>query len=124
VLDNQGVFFGAISARTKQEDHELLESFVLQLVVDIKLAETRMVDLAYKPVRGRLADALLDLTERLSNPLTGTLSISLTSVDLGKYVGTAKETVNRLLSEMRHEGLVTTDESKIVIIDMIYISIY
>ena len=102
----------------------MLESFVLQLVVDIKLAETRMVDLAYKPVRGRLADALLDLTERLSNPLTGTLSISLTSVDLGKYVGTAKETVNRLLSEMRHEGLVTTDESKIVIIDMIYISIY
>ncbi len=87
------------------------------LSLDLKEAETKITDLAYKPVRGRLAGALIYLTNKFSENTTEVPNISITRSDLACFVGTAKETVNRLLSEFRNEHLVETTGTKINILN-------
>lgn len=70
---------------------------------DLMDAEERMVSMAYKPVRGRLAESLLNLSKTYKGHEHG---IELTRGDLANFVGTAKETVIRLLSEFRSENLI------------------
>ncbi len=100
-----------------KEQPDLFENFILLLSMDLKEAENKIADLAYKPVRGRLADALIYLTNKFSEENADLHHISITRSDLACYVGTAKETVNRLLSEFRHENLVETDGTKINILN-------
>lgn len=69
--------------------------------------------MAQKSVRQRLAFSLLHLKEIYDeNP------INLTREDLANFVGTATETLIRLLTEFKQEGLVETQARKIVIIDV------
>jgi CRP-like cAMP-binding protein len=82
-------------------------------------AEERMLHLAYKPVRERLAEALLLLL--LLRACQKGDSVEQTDIfisreDLASLVGTAKETAIRLLSEMKNEGLLTTKGSHITIL--------
>ncbi|GAA4503457.1 Crp/Fnr family transcriptional regulator [Hymenobacter ginsengisoli] len=78
----------------------------------------RMLHLAYKPVRERLAEALLLLlrtyhpAEAAGQPFT----IAISREDLGALMGTTKETTTRMLSEFRHEGLLATRGSAITIL--------
>ncbi|QKG53951.1 Crp/Fnr family transcriptional regulator [Hymenobacter sp. BRD67] len=78
--------------------------------------EVRMLHLAYKPVRERLAETLLLLlhtygTEGDSAPFT----MAITREDLGALMGTTKETTTRMLSDFKQEGLLTTKGSAITI---------
>ncbi|TPG65433.1 Crp/Fnr family transcriptional regulator [Hymenobacter nivis] len=82
-------------------------------------AEERMLHLAYKPVRERLAEALLlllrtyhDADADAATPFT----ISLSREDLAALVGTAKETATRLLSEFKAEGIIDTRGSRITLL--------
>ena len=82
------------------------------------LTETQqhMATLALKPVRERLADALLLLIKVYGVP-NEPFSISLSRENLASLVGTAKETVIRFLSEFKEEGLVDTKGSLITVLD-------
>lgn len=81
-------------------------------------AEERMVQMAYKPVRERLAEALL-LLQKTYQQREGEdkFTISISREDLASIVGTAKETTIRLLSDFKDEQLITTKGSSITIID-------
>lgn len=96
---------------------ELFENFIQQLSLDLKNAEEKITDLAYKPVRGRVADALLELGVKLSDKEVEYPSVYISRHDLASYVGTAKETVNRMLSEFRDEGLIRTQGVEIKLLD-------
>ncbi|OGX91956.1 hypothetical protein BEN49_03975 [Hymenobacter coccineus] len=67
-------------------------------------AEERMLHLAYKPVRERLAEALLLLQRTYQDAADAAtpFTISPSRDDLAALVGTAKETATRLLSETCH----------------------
>ncbi|PVY38742.1 Crp/Fnr family transcriptional regulator [Pontibacter virosus] len=81
-------------------------------------AEERMVQMAYKPVRERLAEALLLLQKTYQEREEGdTFTISISREDLASIVGTAKETTIRLLSEFKDEGLISAKGSSITILD-------
>lgn len=81
-------------------------------------AEERMVQMAYKPVRERLAEALLLLQKTYQEREEGDqFTISISREDLASIVGTAKETTIRLLSEFKEEGLITAKGSSITILD-------
>ena len=85
-----------------RDNNHLCEQLLQQISLDVNCIEAKIVDLAFKPVRGRLADAILDLDKKF-NEDTGQHNIFITRADLASYVGTVKETVNRLLSEFRNE---------------------
>jgi CRP/FNR family transcriptional regulator, polysaccharide utilization system transcription regulator len=82
-------------------------------------AEERMVQMAYKPVRERLAEALLLLQKTYQDREEGgdPFTISISREDLASIVGTAKETTIRLLSDFKEEGLISAKGSSITILD-------
>jgi CRP-like cAMP-binding protein len=97
----------------------LFGSAMMQLLATSLGATTeRMLHLAYKPVRERLAEALLLLlrtyhpAEAAGQPFT----IAISREDLGALMGTTKETTTRMLSEFKQEGLLTTQGSAITIL--------
>lgn len=91
------------------KEHRLLhEQLLIKLSKDLLSAQSLIPKMAYKPVRGRLADALMELSDKLKEKDGQLPCIYISRADLAGYVGTAKETVNRLLSEFKKEKLITT----------------
>ena len=81
-------------------------------------AEEKLTSLALKPVRERLAEALLMLKEFYGvKKDKATLDVELTREELAGIVGTATETVVRLLSEFKSEQLVALDKKSIKILN-------
>jgi CRP/FNR family transcriptional regulator len=87
-------------------------------------AENKITSLAQKPVRERLAEALLTLHQVFmsENPTCDIPSdsgtINLSREDLANMVGTATESVIRLLSEFKDEEIIAIDHRSIAIQDM------
>lgn len=77
----------------------------------------KMADLAYKPVRGRLAEALLFLNRFYKDENNPDGVITITRDDLASFVGTVKETTIRMLKEFKDEGLIETEKSDIRILN-------
>lgn len=96
---------------------DIFVALLWRLSEQIRTVQETITALAYKPVRGRLADAILNLDHRINGTNGEDHSITLTRADLAGYVGTVKETVNRLLSELREEKIISTSGSRIVIRD-------
>lgn len=69
-------------------------------------------DIAQKSVKERLAEILLMMANDFGIEEDGTLKLNISREDLGNFVGTATETVIRLLSEYRNEGLVDAKNEK------------
>ncbi len=81
-------------------------------------ANQYITDLAQKSVRERLAEILLHLTDKFGLDTYQTLQISLTREELANIVGTATESVIRLLSDFKQSGLIDLQGRKIKILDM------
>lgn len=80
--------------------------FFIQLVSKELIAmEDRMIDLAYQPVRQRVARVILNLG-RLFAAQDNSNSIAMSRRDISSIIGTAPETLNRMLSEFKDEGLI------------------
>ncbi len=81
-------------------------------------ANSYITDIAQKTVRERLAEVLILLKEKFGLDSNNTLQISLTREELANIVGTATESVIRLLSEFKSDGLVELNGRKIKILDI------
>ncbi len=79
----------------------------------IESAENKLTDIAYKPVRGRIAEALILLDKAFDDRE----QITLTREDLAGFVGTVKETAIRVVSEFKHEKLIEIDKRSIKVIN-------
>lgn len=80
-------------------------------------ANTYLTDIAQKTVKERLAEVLLNLDREFGISEEGMLQISLTREELANLVGTATESIIRLLSEFRNERLIELQGRKIKILD-------
>ncbi|MFO7940164.1 MAG: Crp/Fnr family transcriptional regulator [Bacteroidales bacterium] len=81
-------------------------------------ANTFITDIAQKTVRERLAEVLLKLRDTFQYDQEGVLLISLTREELANIVGTATESVIRLLSEFKHDKLIDLNGRKIKLLDI------
>ncbi|MCX6332890.1 MAG: Crp/Fnr family transcriptional regulator [Bacteroidia bacterium] len=81
-------------------------------------ANSFITDIAQKTVRERLAEILLLLVHDFGLDEQNYLQISLTREELANIVGTATESVIRLLSEFKSDTLVELNGRKIRILDM------
>lgn len=80
-------------------------------------ANSYITDIAQKTVRERLAEILLLLVDDFGLDDQNYLKISLTREELANIVGTATESVIRLLSEFKSDRLVELNGRKIKILD-------
>lgn len=75
-------------------------------------------DIAQKSVKERLAEILLLIANDFGIENDGTLKLSISREDLSNFVGTATETVIRLLSDYKSEGLVESKGRKIKLLNV------
>ena len=80
-------------------------------------ANSYITDIAQKTVRERLAEILIRLKDDFGLNENSILSVSLTREELANIVGTATESVIRLLSEFKQDGLIELTGRKIKILD-------
>lgn len=97
---------------------QIMEQFLRKISRELSLAETKLVNFAYKPVRGRLADAIISLDEIFNRYAREREPVVISRMDLAGYVGTVQETASRLLSEFKAEKLIDVQGHKIKIRDM------
>jgi CRP-like cAMP-binding protein len=92
---------------------------MLQIVCrELREANDYITDIAQKTVRERLAEVLLLLKENFELDNQNTLQISLTREELANMVGTATESVIRLLSEFKQDKLIELQGRKIKFLDL------
>ena len=105
-------FFGIL------KDNENVSDGLMKLLCkNLEESEKRLTEMAYKPVRERLAEALLMIKNTYDDEDSEEYTINMTREDLANLVGTAKETVIRLLSELKKDEVVRTEGRKITIMD-------
>jgi CheY-like chemotaxis protein len=88
---------------------DVSSSFISLLCKKVSEKEAQLLHLAYNSVRQRTAEALL----KMWHLKKGTDPLSILRDDLAKMVGTASESVIRVLSDFRDEGLIEMEGTKI-----------
>lgn len=101
-----------------QSNPQVAGALMKQLSQALNSSDERVLTMAYKPVRERLAESLLLLqdTYRESEADGEEFTIAISREDLASLVGTAKETTSRLLSELKEEGIIAAKGSTITIL--------
>lgn len=102
-----------------QKNPAFMKRVVKGICHEMGILEERMAELAHKSVRERLAANLLMLKETYGMEGEGSvlIDIALSREDLAAIVGTATETVIRLLSEFKNDGLISFEGKRIRVID-------
>ena len=103
-----------------QQNSQFSWSLIQKLSRELKEAEQLLADMAQKSVRERCAEVLLLLQKKFGTTEDSQkyLSVQLSREELSNYVGTATETIIRLMSDMKKEGLIETQGKKIAIRDL------
>jgi CRP/FNR family transcriptional regulator len=83
---------------------------------ELQAAERRMRDLAVKPVKSRVAEALFAIRDVFGVDDKGYIRVPVTRLDIAAYSGTTYEAVFRLLSDWTGRELVGTSGKRIRII--------
>ncbi len=94
---------------------DFAHKFIEILSHKVREKEEKLLDLAYSTVRQRTARALLEIVDKYQPKEEEPLNIS--REDLANMVGTATETVIRVLSDFRDEKLIEIKSGKIHVRD-------
>ena len=110
----QETFFRLVRA-----NGNLTMRIIESLSAELGSAEDQILHIAQRPVRERLAEALLLLKETYGTEDgdSSALSVRLSREELAGIVGTAIETLVRTLAEFKKEELIATEKKKIRILD-------
>lgn len=105
-------FFALIYGQT-----DVARRFIGILSDNLREKETQLVQLAYNSVRKRVAEALVKLSDKYKKEDEPQFSMPVSREDLANLVGTATETVIRMLSDFKDEKLVRIAGSEITILE-------
>lgn len=77
-------------------------------------------DLVFSDVPGRVAKALIDLSQRFNKPAPDGILVAhdLTQEELAQLVGASRETVNKALADFAQRGWLRLEARAVVILDM------
>lgn len=93
-------------------------SFINLLSENLKQAEEKVMNMAQKHVRERIADALILLIKVYGYKDDGkTLNTSLTRREIANIAGTTTETSIRVLSDFQQDGMITLNGKDIAIVN-------
>lgn len=108
----------------KEEFLDLLHSnkdvankFIQILSNNVSEREEKLLHMAYDTVRKRVVDALVMVSQNAAINSEGRKVLNLPREDLAQLVGTAKETTIRVLSDLKKDGIIKTEGSKIFILN-------
>lgn len=96
---------------------DVARRFIGILSDNLREKEEQLVRLAYNSVRKRVAEALVKLSDKYKKADEPQFSMPVSREDLANLVGTATETVIRMLSDFKDEKLVRIAGSEITILE-------
>ena len=91
---------------------DVASQLIKMLADNVVEKEDQLLNLAYNSVRRRVADAVLLLSQKQEGG-----NISILRDDLARIVGTAKESVIRMLTEFKEDGYIEIKDGAIRILD-------
>ena len=98
------------------QNREVSGKFIKMLSKNLLEKESSLMEMAYDTVRKRTADALMKLYGTYSES-TGATKFEVSRADLASMVGTATESVIRMLSEFKKDGYIKIEGSTIHVLD-------
>lgn len=93
-------------------NRDVASQLIKMLASNVTEKEEQLLSLAYHSVRKRVADAILLLSEKEENT-----EINILRDDLARIVGTAKESVIRMLTEFKEDGYIEIVDGAIKILN-------
>ncbi len=105
------------------KNHSLAIEFIKWMSLQHQKTQTKFRDLILNGKKGAMYSTLIRLAntygEINSNGIT--ISIPLTNQELANFCATSREVVNRLLSELRKNRIISVEKGLITIFDMNYL---
>ena len=98
---------------------EIANAFLNLLSSSIRDKEAQMLKLAYFSVRKRVADALIKVAGKFGDGISDRCTVKISRDDLAAMVGTASETVSRMLADFKDEKLIDKIGNAVEIISLI-----
>ncbi|MBL7982347.1 MAG: response regulator [Flavobacteriales bacterium] len=99
-------------------DRDVSIRFIKMLSKEVRENEERLLQLAYAPVRQRVAQALVRLHKRYGGETDRDLGVRISREDLATLVGTATESLIRTLTDLKEDKLIEVQGRDIRISDM------
>lgn len=98
------------------KNREVSNKFFKLLAGNVREKEERLLQLAYSPVRERVARAIIHLADTEGELIDEKTQIKISRDDLANIVGTAKESLVRMLSEMKSDEVLQLKGKEITIL--------
>lgn len=105
--------------RSFKENPKFTAEIIKDICHDLKLADDAIVEMAQKSVKQRLAGALLEFEDEFGVDADKFLRVTLSREEIANVVGTATESLIRILSEFSKKGMLETHGKKIKIANRI-----
>ena len=96
-------------------NHDFSYEIMLELCRNELEVFYRCANRTQKQMRGKIADVLIELSERIYN--SKIFTIPLTQEDLGNLVDSSRESVSRVLTEFEKDGIIRLSGKKVEIIN-------
>ena len=93
---------------------EIARQFIKSLTNDILDKEDQLIHMAYDSLRQRVIRTLCELHEKFKDA-ENISKITLTREEISKYIGTARESFIRIMSELKDKGAIEIINGDIVI---------
>lgn len=97
---------------------EIASAFIGLLSGSVQDKEEQMLRLAYFSVRKRVAEALIQVAQKFGDQASDTCVLKISRDDLAALVGTASETVSRMLADFKEEKLIEKNGNAIHIVSI------
>lgn len=94
-------------------NREIAKKFIEMLSNKVDEKEQQLLHLAYNSVRQRTAETLISLQKKFNTDASVDFYFSISRDDLSNMVGTATESVIRVLSDLKDEGIISINSGKI-----------
>ena len=95
--------------------HPVFESALLRLLCGhMRLLSEYVADASLDQLSSRLASRLLATAREVGD---GALTVRLSQAELGRMIGASRQTVNKLLQQLRGDGLVALSHGAVTILD-------
>lgn len=98
-------------------NREVSKKFIEMLSNKVSEKEQKLLNLAYNSVRQRTAEALITVSDKFNPEAQENYELTVSRDDLANMVGTATESVIRVISDLKDEGILETRSGKIVILN-------
>ena len=100
-----------------QRDHNLAVAFMRWTGIDQQKTQTKFRDLLLHGKKGALYSTLIRLSNSYgeTHPEGVLIDVTLTNQEMANFCGMTREVVNRMLSDLKRDGIISMKDGKIII---------